>query len=195
MILKNISEVIPKSIHQTTSSKEIYIVDYTNLNNGEVTLLEQSPIDINAVKLTNNNLVKINFWGFEYNALENLPGNYSKQCECIISPESELENPWILFIETKYTNDLKSAFNENNNYPYCMIDQIKDTVDFFRTKEIISKDRRVHAIVSFPNLISEFNSTFFSGDLSIINILHEYNILIRATNKGNIISEKRIKLG
>jgi hypothetical protein len=99
-----------------------------------------------------------------------------------------------LFIETKYSTNLENAFRKENDYPNCMINQIIETVKYFRAKGVIAENRRVNAIVSFPNLIDEFNATFFTGELSIEQILIDYKILIRATNSGIIKSEKRLTL-
>jgi len=80
-----------------------------------------------------------------------------------------------------------------NNYPNCMIEQIVATVLYFREKGIIPNDKKVNAIVSFPPLIDDF-SAHFSRD-RIAEILTTYKINIRPTNKGRIISKKRIALG
>ena len=83
-----------------------------------------------------------------------------------------------------------------------MIAQILDTVEYFRTNEIIGEKRRVHAIVSFPTLIQAFDAAFFGREVvyneksytSMMDILLEYRVLIRATNSGKIISPKRLKI-
>ena len=113
---------------------------------------------------------------------------------CVVFPAICNCNDWFLFIETKYSSDWESAFREENDYPNCMITQILETVKFFRMKGVLDNDRRVIAIVSFPNLIEAFDSTFFSQtDVSELDILLNYNVLLRATNAANIISSKRMK--
>ncbi|MDQ3191766.1 MAG: hypothetical protein M3Q58_09240 [Bacteroidota bacterium] len=185
---------LPKHTVIESESKNIYIVDYANLNNGPVVLLDTEPQEVNYVFIRNDNKVSVCFDGFEKNALVINAGNHSLQCECVLFPSTCDDSDWVLFIETKYTNDIKSAFKEENNYPKCMIDQIVDTVSFFRKNGILKEKRRATAIVSFPNLIEEFNSTFFSGEITELDILKAHNILIRATNSAKIISQKRIKL-
>jgi hypothetical protein len=76
-----------------------------------------------------------------------------------------------------------------------MIAQIIETVNYFRKKGIMDVKRRATAIVSFPTLMEEFNSTFFSQGMTETEILMQYNIMIRATNTARIISTKRIKPG
>ena len=188
-----IETILPHHTLKISNTNNIYIVDFKNINGGDVELLESEPDEIKYVHLENIQPIPIIFDGFKDNALPVSVGLFNKQCECIIFPASCEDKDWILFIETKYVNSLENAFRENNDYPNCMITQIIETVNFFREKNIIENNRRVNAIVSFPTLIEEFNSTFFTG-IQVDEILSEHNILIRATNSAIIKSEKRITL-
>jgi hypothetical protein len=81
---------------------------------------------------------------------------------------------------------------------HCMVNQIIETVKFFRSKGILESKRRATAIVSFPNLIEEFNSAFFPVKIedkyvSVEDILLKYNVLIRATNAVRIVSPTRLQ--
>lgn len=185
---------LPEHILKNSNASNIYIVDFKDLNIGDVELLESEPVNIKYVHLENKVPISVWFDGFKNNALPLTVGSHNKQCECVIFPESCNETDWVLFIEMKYANDLKNAFREVRNYPNGMIEQIIETVSYFREKGIIDIDKRVNAIVSFPNLIEEFNSVFFTNTPSIDEILNEYKILIRATNFAIIKSEKRISL-
>lgn len=189
-----LEEILPDHVLVETDSPNIYIVDYKDINGGDVELLVTQPTDVKFVYLDNFKPISIFFDGFRDNALPIDVGHYCRQCECVLFPKACNDNDWILFIETKYANDRKAAFNEVRDYPNSMIDQIIKTVTYFREKGIIDNKRRINAIVSFPNLIEEFNSTFFKDDFTEIDILREYNILIRATNSALIKSEKRIVL-
>lgn len=197
--MKNkIAEILPEHTLIQSSSKDIYIVDYKNINKGKVCLLENEPSDIKTVYIENKNEISVLFDGFEENALPIRKGTYNRQCECVIFPEVCNNDDWVLFIETKYANNLKNAFCEEYDYPHCAVKQIIETVEFFRSKGILENGRRTTAIVSFPNLIKEFNSTFFpvridDKNVSAEDILTEYNILIRATNAAQIKSSKRLK--
>lgn len=81
-----------------------------------------------------------------------------------------------------------------------MVKQIKETVFYFRNKGIIPKDKVVHAIISFPNLMEDFNAWTFPIQTedgtweSILDIRIKYGIIIRATNQGNIINERILLL-
>lgn len=188
----SIERELPLHVLEKLNSPNYYIVDYKNINGGEVRILTNLPSDINSVNIENPNSTEIYFDGFSENALEIEVGLYSRQCECVIFPSLFNDKSWILFIETKYTNDLESAFKENNDYPNCMIEQILASVKFFRERGIIGENRRVTAIASFPNLIEAFNSTFFSAGRAS-DILLTHKVLIRATNKGVIKSNQRFK--
>ena len=189
-----IEKVLPTHILRLSNAPQIYIVDYKNSSGGDVVLLEDEPADIKYVYLENKKSIGVYFDGFKDNALPITKGEHSKQCECVLFPQACNDKDWILFIETKYTNDLHSAFDENHDYPNDMVNQIIQTVQYFREKKIIAQNRRVNAIVSFPNLIEAFNSTFFKAELSIEDILIQHKILVRATNSAIIKSEKRISL-
>jgi len=197
--MKNrIAEILPEHTLIQSNSKNIYIVDYKNRNNGKVCLLESEPSDIKTVYLKNEHEIAVLFDGFEENSLPVRKGIYNRQCECVIFPEVCNNDDWVLFIETKYSDNFENAFREENDYPHCMVKQILETVTFFRSRGILENGRRTTAIVSFPNLIEEFNSTFFPVRIddkyvSAEDILTEHNILIRATNAAQIKSVKRLK--
>jgi len=175
------------------NSPDLYIVDYTHIHNGNVVLLSTKPHE-SSVYLENDNQVPVYFDGFAKNALQISVGLYSKQCECIVFPQACLDSDWILFVETKYTDCLENACRASNGYPSCMIAQIIDTVTFFRNKGIIDPEKRVNALVSFPTLIDDFNAWFFSGTMSIEDIIINHKIKIRAKNSAKIVSSKTIKI-
>jgi hypothetical protein len=80
-----------------------------------------------------------------------------------------------------------------------MIKQIIATVQYFRNKGMLEAERRATAIVSFPNLLEDFDSTFWAmankeadKDVSQDKLLEEYKILIQPRNSVKIVSEKRL---
>ncbi len=184
------------SVH---SAPHLFITDYKDLKDkfgrSDVAISYEKIDGIKSVYISNENGVEICFDGFPENALPlDEAGKQSKQCECVLFPDSATDNHWILFIETKYANYIHQAFKKENNYPHSMVNQVIETVKYFRDKKIIAPNKRVNAIVSFPNLIEEFNSTIFRGDLSIEDILFKYKIKIRGTNSAQVKSVKNIKI-
>lgn len=199
-LLKAFSRVKDRHSFTYINTPHLYIVDWANENGGNVEISGTRFSAINAVHIENKPNISIFFDGFKKNALPITRSTYSKQCECVLLPICCDTEEWVLFIETKYAVDLKRAKKKEANYPYCMVKQIKETVKYFRDKGIISQDKIVHAIVSFPNLLDEFNSWAFpilheNGiEESILDILINDKIIIRATNHARIISDKNIFL-
>ena len=144
---------------------------------------------------------------FPENALPNEEvGSYASQCECVIFPADGNDDDWVLFIETKYTDNAETAQRSDVNYPKKMFSQIKSTVRYFRNKGILSENKKVHAIMSYPKLLEPFDSWNFpledideeTGDviqLTTEDVLQRYKIHLRSTNHALIKSAKRIKLG
>ena len=65
----------------------------------------------------------------------------------------------------------------------------------FKKKEILPKNKKVFAIVSFPKLIEPFSEAFFTrSNLTIEEISINYKILLRPTNNGVIKSQNKIKI-
>lgn len=134
--------------------------------------------------------------------------NSYRHCECILFPDEE-DKCWVLLIETKYARDHKAA--SQNNYPHNMVEQIVSTCEYLRRHGIIPMDKSVDAIVSFPNLITNYESTLFIGDifyenlnkldirkpktnnpLNLTQIKKRYNIRIKAQNELTIGSKKKL---
>ena len=196
-----IQELLPNGKHtlQEADYPEIHIVDWKDTDSTRgVEIFDQKQGGINSVSLINDNGLNIVIDIFGENALPICAGDQVSQCECISFPLDYRDNSWILAIETKYANDEDAAFRirENEvNYPEKMVSQIISTIEYFRDKNIIDSNRIVHAIISFPNLIADFNSQLFSfvrDEWSIENLLVSKRIRIKGCNSANIKSTKRI---
>ena len=178
----------------------MYVRDMKPVNGGRATI-DNTGDGVAAVELDNPLQVSVDFDAFPDNALPLGVGNYEKQCECVLFPEGADKNEWVLFIETKYVDNLQNAQNKEYGYPQLMVTQIKKTVEYFRSMQILSQDKRVHAIVSYPTLEEGFESWCFpvkyndGTSESIEDILLKDKIHIRAANSAIIKSVKRLKLG
>jgi disulfide oxidoreductase YuzD len=201
--MKNkILSILPNDKHTllSVSYPEIHIVDWKDIDNSRgIEVFDKKQEGINSVCLFNESELDVIVDSFEENALPMSKGKQASQCECVSFPSSCDETDWMLAIETKYANDEEAAFRiwkDDENYPEKMVSQIISTVEYFRDKKIIENDRVVHAIVSFPNLVADFNSSLFSfvkEEWSIENLLVNKRIRIKGCNAANIISAKRIK--
>lgn len=194
-MIQKIREVIVAQNNGIIDTENIYIIDYKNINGGEVEVLENEP-EHNYVHLSNDKKVEVYYVSFKENALRvNTPEGQVKQCECVLFPTSLNADDWILFIETKYANNFQSAFLGKIDHPNTSIKQIISTVEYFREKDILPKDKKVFAIVSFPKLIEAFSEAFFTrSELTIEEISINYKILLRPTNNGIIKSSSKIKI-
>ncbi len=198
-----VSQVGPKYVGRhkftTTSEPVIHIVDWKDVNNGGVEIHAAQPLHpetgelLNGVLLKNETPIEVTVDAFDENALFYTKKNQSRQCECVLFPTGYVSDEWILFVEMKYANDLAAAMHPANKYPDSMVDQIKQTVRFFRTKKIIPEDKVVNAIVSFPNLLSEFNAFVFPNN-EIDDLFYDEGIIIRATNQAQIVDSKVLNL-
>lgn len=194
-MIQKINEFIVAQNNGTINSENIYVIDYKNINGGEVEILENEP-EYNYVHILNEKKVNIYYVAFRENALKvNTPEGQVKQCECVLFPTTLNADDWVLFIETKYANNFQSAFLGNIDHPNTSIKQIIRTVEYFREKDILPKEKKVFAIVSFPKLIEPFSEAFLTrSDLTLEEISINHRILLRPTNNGVIKSQTRIKI-
>lgn len=197
-----ILETLPNNKHsfEEVDYYEIHVVDWKNIDNIRgIEVFNVAQDKIRSVCLFNENNIMVTIDKFGENALPISTGIQSEQCECIVFPSYSNGIIWILAIETKYANNEEAAFRikDDQNYPQKMVSQIVSTVDYLREKSIIAKEQQVHAIISFPELVSDFNSTLFSyvkEEWSIENLIVTKKIRIKGCNSAKITSEKRIKL-
>ncbi|HAH53991.1 MAG TPA: hypothetical protein DCM02_01560 [Flavobacterium sp.] len=189
-----------KHTFQEVNYPEIHIVDWKDIDKTKgVDIFNIKQNEINSVCLYNANELTILIDTFGENALPISRGSQASQCECISFPSEFDSKSWVLTIETKYANNEAAAFRirDDLNYPEKMVSQIISTVEYFREKNIIDKEQLVYAIISFPNLVSDFNSTLFSfvkEEWSIENLIVTKKIRIKGCNSAKIITSKRIKL-
>ena len=181
------------------SYTSIHIVDWKKFTSENLKVHDRVPVNpntgklIHSVCLRNDSAMSIIVDAFGENALQYSKKKKARQCECVIYPDNYKDTDWVLFVEMKYAENEIAAFRKGNDYPNNMIEQIKQTVQFFKDKCILPQEKEVYAIVSFPNLLSAFNSTIFSID-AINDFYLDYGIIIRGTNNAEIISSDNIKL-
>lgn len=186
--------------YSESDASKLYVTDWAGIDNREVELSDSPSLIRKSVSLENKKRIPIFFDGFKKNALPITNSTASPQCECVLFPVHNTQDTWILFIETKYAADRERAQKKAAGYPAKMVKQIKETVSYFRNKGIIPEEKVVHAIISFPNLMEDFNAWTFPIQTedgtweSILDIRIKYGIIIRATNQGKIINEQILLL-
>lgn len=209
----------------TTNSSLVYIVDRKEEQQGSIEILDEDDRSINGLLLKNDPQISLFYYAFEENSfrlerynkngifLTFAKGNQYRQCECVLFPDVEEDhNDWLMLIELKYVLDYSAASRKNSSYPQQMIEQIIQTTEYLRRHNVISINKKIHAVLSFPNVIEDFNSTLFEGDIFIedeskidirksptSNVMNrtqiaiKYNVHIRAQNEATIKSASRLK--
>ena len=195
VMIQKINTLIKLQKNAKIGSDNIFVIDYTEINGGEVEILDTNP-GHDCVHLSNENNIEVYYVAFQNNALKvNKPEGQVEQCECVLFPTSLSNENWVLFIETKYSSSFKSAMYDKFDYPNKMINQIISTVNYFRENNILPADKQVQAIISFPSLIEPFSEAIFTrSKLTQTEISINYKITLKPANAGVIISKKRIKI-
>ncbi|NDV46880.1 hypothetical protein D0T49_07445 [Paludibacter sp. 221] len=177
--------------HQGIYSDEIHIVDYTERTKSKRAVVAHcvKPVDIDSLKILNPTKIHLTTSIFKPQCFIDADGKELKQCECVIYPTSYVNNYWILFVEIKdckpknlsrFSQDVKDKFIAN--------------VTIFRDKGIISKNKIVYAIASFPRRNkTDFHSHFIKIS-EVKKFLDSHNIIIKGTNKITIQDKQIILL-
>lgn len=186
-------------------SPEIHIIDKKEEGGGDIVVQRITDYHIKGITLSNKPLLEIFYYIFAefsfkkeiLNAANKITGfqpveskECYRHCECILFPSQEEDENWILLVETKYAKDLRAASKSKNNYPHNMIEQIISTSEYLRRHGVIPPDKKIDALVSFPNLIiNNYQSTLFKGNIYREN---ENKIDIRKTSSNNSMSITQI---
>ncbi len=186
--------------HYISNAKRLTLIDWKDINDECLKVHETLPIynpetgiEVKGVEIKNDIECRIGVDSFGENALKISRGRHQKQCECVVYPENADTEEWVLFVEMKYADNIRQAFNPIYKYPETAIKQIISTVDYFRLHGILKEDKIVNAIVSFPNILSSFNSFVLTPE-QIIYYLTAHKIIIRATNYVNVISDVELEM-
>jgi hypothetical protein len=173
--LEHIENIIYPQIHvadrtRATESKQTVEI-YDAQPDGVKTLVIENPgLDITATF-------------FKLQCFLDERGKEPDNCEGVFYLSDSTNGSWVLFIEIKdcKPKNISSHFAKTK-------EQIKKTVQIFRDKKIIAKDKRVYANISFPRRDkTEFYTQLFMP--SEIKMWHDRDrILIMGTNKLKINS-------
>ena len=114
---------------------------------------------------------------FKPQCFKDKQGNEPKSCEGVFYLSDSTDKTWVLFLEIK---DCKSK--NITNYFKEAKEQIISTVQIFRDKKIISKNKRVYGNISFPrkNKTDFYNQLIKPWEPKIF--IDKYSIVIRGTN-------------
>lgn len=162
-----------------SEQNSIHIADYTEKTQSarNIELHPAKPADIDTLEIKNDNKLQIAACIFGKQSLTDENDKEIKHCECVLFPTFPTINHWILFVEIKdcKPGNISQYFNHAK-------EQIIETVSFFRKKNIIPENKKVHAVISFPrrNKMSFYNQLIQTGERK--HFFDAYKIMIKGTN-------------
>lgn len=170
---------------QETNESVIYIVDYTERTKSAqaVELHNRKPDNIDVLKIYNPNALYVSCGIFGKQALIDASGKDMKHCECVLFPSATAHDTWVLFVEIKdcKAKNISEFFADAKK-------QIITTVEYFREQNLISLNKRVHAVISFPRK----NKSTFHNQLVKTNerkyFFDKHRIILKGTNTITIKS-------
>ena len=174
--------------HVSTSKEVFYVVDYTERTNSakSVEVLETLPTEIDPLIVCNPLTLDITTTIFRPQCFMNGKEEL-KQCEGVMYLSANTPVSWVVFVEIKdckpknvsnYYNEVKEKFIVN--------------INLFRDRKIISSDKVVYAIASFPRKTKTNFHNHFIKATEWKKFREEYKIMIKGTNKMIIKNDKRI---
>lgn len=171
--VNKISEQIP------IISGDIYVADYTNQTNSarKLEILSTPPTDIAYFYLHNRQFIQIYAVNFEkYPAYVN--GN--PMCECLFTPVSANNKPWVLLMEMKYceygnvdSNAMDAFLKLKHAYAY--LNGVKNLIDPVK--------HRIYLAISIPDHsnLEPFNS-FRTTQTEALDYYNNLGITVFARN-------------
>ncbi|MGL4520326.1 MAG: hypothetical protein ACRCUJ_11815 [Phocaeicola sp.] len=177
--------------------KEIFIVDWKNINNGPIQWSTTLPTECNGsqidkgASITNPNGINFTIDLFEENALPLKKGRQAKQCECLLFPTNYNKDSWVLLVELKYAEKQHTL----PLYKQNLKEKAIENVIYFREKEILPTRKRVNVLVAFPNFDVDVYAPYIFDPSEIDDLLTEYNIKLRLSDRAQIVSETKLSLG
>lgn len=168
--------------HVTTERTRFYVVDYTEKTNSakSVEVLETFPTDIDPLIVHNPETLDITTTIFKPQCF--MDGEKElKQCEGVMYLTANTPASWVVFIEikdckprnaSKYYKEIKEKFTVN--------------INLFRDKGIISNDKIVYAIASFPRKSKTNFHNHFIKATEWKQFRQKHKIMIKGTNEITI---------
>lgn len=168
---------------------QIHVIDLTRQtdNRQNIEVYDVRPEGIDTMLMENPNSLDISATFFRPQCFQNAHGREPDNCEGVFYLSESTEQTWILFFEIK---DCKQT--NISHYFVTAKNQIKTVVQIFRDREIIAKERRVYANISFPrrNKTDFYNQLIKPGEAK--QWLDNDKIFIRGANRLGIKNKTTI---
>ena len=174
--------------HVTTKKTKFYVVDYTEKTDSErsVEVLETLPTDIDPLIVLNTASLDITTTIFNPQCF--MDGTKElKQCEGVMYLTTNTAASCVVFIEIK---DCKPK--NASEYHKEIKEKIIANVRLFREKGIISEDKVVYAIASFPRKGKTNFHNHFIKATEWKQFRQKYKVMIKGTNKITVKSSVSI---
>lgn len=196
-ILKAVGHKAAVAHHfEETNQDCLYIIDWTNINGGEVKLYDKPQADslgnvVSGACIENPNRISLVLDLFGNNALPIKKGTQSQQCECIIFPSTGTDNDWLLLVELKYVAPTSTTFPL---YVEKVKSQISDTASYLCKKGVIKPVKPKYGIFTLPTLMAEAYSAFITSIINTAEYFEQFGIMLVATDKVFIVDRFNINL-
>ena len=195
MKMKNkIQAVYPHSVFCSSTAPKLYIADFTERTNSNRKvefheIIPKTPDNttyMDCLILENYSQTTVVCNIFDDYQFKDKKGKDLPHCECVLFPESKRKDIGMAFVEIK---DCKAK--NISVYKEKVKIQIISTVQIFRDKGIIEK-QRVYGIISFPRKNkASFNQTIFDDATEYKRLYQKYKIRFFPTNWISIVDEKK----
>lgn len=174
----------------------IYVADFSertdSIRKVEVhNVMPECPHDKDKVMdcliIVNPSSIKLDFNIFDDHQFIDKEGKDIEHCEGCFYPYENNDDSWITLLEIK---DCKPK--NVSVYREKVISQIISSAELLRNRNIITT-HKVYGVVSMPRTKTSFNSTIFGMPPDYTSLKRKHNILFAATNKIEIVDNKKIK--
>ena len=159
---------------------KIYVMDLTQLTSGAMgmEIYSSKPQDIDTLLIENPNL-DISATFFKPHCFRDVHGNEPDNCEGVFYLTDSTDATWVLFVEIKdcKLKNISTYYNKAK-------EQIIKVVAIFRARNIITRNKKVYANISFPksDKINYYNQLIKNPK----EFRDKYKIILRGTNTLSI---------
>lgn len=159
---------------------DIFVVDYTNATDSarKLEFHTSKPNDIGSFHLINRQKIDVYGVNFEKNPTH-IKGH--KMCECLFTPITDKEKPWVLLLEMKYC---RNAYRIDEDSSEALL-QLKESYHYLNGIGLFNNTQHnIHLLVSIPDYSNKEPFTNFRETQSgILSNFKENNIHIHGINR------------
>jgi hypothetical protein len=189
MIKTNIAAKYPHHIVKS-SDESLYLADYTKQTvSARCTEVFKGnpPSDIEYVTLQNDTKLMNGFIIFDNKSFTDSNGNALSQCECVVFPEKSASDSWILFVELKYSGNVKNNIRNLRK----AVSQLLKTRTYYYRNRIFSKTNLCYLLASLPKQRPPFTNI---PQTDLTKLKKKHNIILYFGNETEVLNAKKLKM-